>query len=345
MLNGFEGAIGKAAHIQSEIAKAALLVKSNAPKIQLPGAAEAGLAKKTGKKSLNMKVAAIDSGMLTYSFRYLDIAAIRPAGVVFDYAESRLVAHEYYPSKNPPFQSFAWSALEYIEAAGAASIARLNCEVGMAARIAEEKKPGMILIDGSLVPLISDKPKTGSPLEAEYGKLIGEYKRLFTACEENSITLVGFAKDSRGRRFVQSLVKAGVTLNALERASDLSIMQHVLDGGERSVALPYAQEQNTNPILADFGQWGGKAMVFYLKPSDLSQVYRIEFLKTPAANEDTVASDCLALCMFGKRYQYPPPLIEADMMASAKARDIKIFEAEASRIGGDKKVRDDRPFR
>ncbi|MFA5105411.1 MAG: DNA double-strand break repair nuclease NurA [Candidatus Micrarchaeia archaeon] len=344
MINGFEGAFEKAGQMQRGIAKAAAMLKSNAQKINVPGSSEQGLVKKIRKAALETTVAAVDGGMLSYSFRYMDITAVRAAGVVFAYSGSRLDSHQYVPSKNPPFESFAWSGLEYGEAAGAASLARLDCEIALAARIAREKKPGMLLIDGSLVPLVSDKPAKDSQLKPEYESLVKNYSGLFSECEKNGTMLVGFSKDSRGRRFSQALEKTA-ELEALERASDLAVMSRALDGGERSVSLPYAQEKKSSSILEDFGEWGGRLMLFYMKPSGTAQAYRIEFLKTAQAGEDAVASACLELCMFGKRYQYPPPLIEADMVASAKPRDARIFEAEIARIGADRKIRDDRPFR
>lgn len=344
MINGFEGALEKAEQVQRGISKAAALLKSNAGEINVPGSQEKGLLKKIGRARLGMKVAAVDGGVLSYSFRYMDITAVRAAGVVFSYSGSTLESHEYVPSKNPEFEYFAWSGLEYGEAAGSASLARLNCEISLAARIADEKKPGMLLIDGSLVPLVSDKPAKDSQLKSDYEKLVGNYLALFSACEKNGVMLVGFSKDSRGRRFSQAIEKTA-ELKALERASDLAIMSRALGGGERSVSLPYVEAQKSSSILEDFGEYGGRLMLFYLKPSASAQAYRIEFLKSGKAGEDEVAEACLELCMFGRRYQYPPPLIEADMVASAKPRDASIFEAELARIGADRKIREDRPFR
>ncbi|MBM3228912.1 DNA double-strand break repair nuclease NurA [Candidatus Parvarchaeota archaeon] len=305
-------------------------------------------------------VAAVDSGVVAATLRFLDIVAIRPAGVIFEYRGGRLFSHRYIPSKTPGFVVKADGGLDYGEVAARNSLCRLIEEMGLALRIAKEEsadgkgccQPGMILIDGSLVPLVSDRPAKDSRIGYLYGMLVEKYRELFSVCRQKGICLVGFSKDSRGRRFVEAIRSSGVPLPVLDRIGDVQLFSSVLGEAQRTVALPYAANPKEHPILEDFGEFGDKIRVYYQRIWEHAPVYRIEYLDFAGAQAcgseflDSIAARIAFMCKAGKKFPYPPVLIEADMAAAAGKAEAGILEMEIGRAtGAAKKVRDERPFR
>ncbi len=263
--------------------------------------------KKLDKVQIDGRIAAVDSGFLSARLHGVDLAIVKAAGVAFGYDSGKLAQATYYPSKNPPDSFEIGIGLEENEALVFRQLFRLVQEIGTATNLISELKPEMLLIDGSLLPLPSDRPAKDSVLYAEYEKLMKAYANMYEAAEKHRTVLIGVIKDTRAKRFVNKLeLKAAI--------SDSLFFQHYLRHGEAVGHLSY---QDKADALAD------KVLVSYIKCNEGDLPLRIEFLAGTA--EQTVLNRIYSLCMLSAR-AYPPPLIEADLRAMIQADELERLE-------------------
>ena len=316
-----------------------------------PEALEKNLIHNVESVELNCRVAAVDGGLAAQEFHGFDLVLTRAVSVIFDYKDSTRASHLYYPSRIPDAEPDALTALDSHEFTWHKSLIRLRKEIEIACETVEKHKPNYILLDGSIVPQISDKPSEDSPVRPLYDKLLEDYKKLYSACKEKECQLIGVIKDSRGKRFIEIIEK---TLPAHEKgvlatSHDTSFLHFLLNSGERTFEFHYSNAEKEHHVLKELGEWSPLIHTFYIKPVKDDRPIRVEFLKT--SNEaGKVASLIYSLSTINQKYAYPAILIEADMRAAMDRSELEracrnLLLRAGRRVSFLPLRRDSRPFR
>lgn len=291
----------------------------------------------------NQTVAAIDSGFSVKQFVSIDVMLLRAVGCIFNYADGNISSASYYPSRVPGVSVHYGLFSDQNESTLFKSLTRLNAELSCALQTAKIYSPPLLLLDGSLLPLASDKPPLGSELEVAYEDTMELYSQLFSFCQDNNIQIAGIVKDPRSQRLCSILSSAGYEVPT---SSDIFLSDILLSPFERTSTFTYADDVNSS-ILRDLGQWPSIARGFYLKAgADLP--YRVEFMAAGDAEQQAslLASKLLGLGS-SHAFAYPSILIEADMRAALTPQEINtVFTSLSSRTTGFAALRtNSRPFR
>jgi len=298
------------------------------------------------KLSLSLSVCAVDGGLFSMRLHGSDVVATRAVGVHFVYDGSKLERFEHFPSKTvEPVIEFR-NALDEHEANVFRSLVRLKHELSCAISLLEKFSPDLLLMDGSLWTVPSDRPQSGSELASFYSEIISLYKKLYSLCDSQrtKTQLCGVIKDSRSRRLAKE--------SGLE-CSDTVLCDYLLEAGERTSFFPYFEDNQKEPE----GFWD-RLKIFYIKPSEQDLPLRIEFLggnekkySGASANggvdveDDRIASLILALSSISETFAYPAILIEADMCAAMDAGEIEHIQNQLLQSDIRPLRRNSRPFR
>jgi len=282
-------------------------------------------------------VCAVDSGFVTHSIHGIDIGMVKTACVCFNYKNSELVSHEYFPSKFPEIKIEIKTALDEHELSVYRSLFRLKHEVSLAIESLEKFSPKILMLDGSILPLPGDRPPESSKVFPVYKEIIDIYKKLYSLSKEKNCLLLGVIKDSRGRRFIEC---SGVKANT----SDTFFLDFLLNQKERTSVMSYSDKKQA--ILKDLGEFSDKLKLFYIKSVEGDRPMRIEFLDN-GADPNTIASLVYSLSALNSNYAYPPVLIEADLCAALDQRQIEQAQNSLSLLSDSIKPlrRNSRPFR
>ncbi len=273
--------------------------------------------------NLSLSVCAVDGGLISFTMHGMDILLIRSAGVNFIYENSSLKNHSYYPEKHPePMIEFR-NALDEYDIGVYKSLTRLKSELTCAIEVIEKYKPDLMLIDGSLLPLPTDKPNTESELKELYEEVLSLYNKLFDLCSSINCQLCGIIKDSRSKRLSKTF---GIN------CSDSILCNYLLSKGERTNFFVYGKNEIKNSEKIKF---------FYIKPSEEDIPLRVEFLDQNNS-EQIIPSLIYSLSAISSSFAYPAILIEADLCA---ALDEKEAEKIRSFLPSKALRRDSRPFR
>jgi NurA domain len=293
--------------------------------------ADPGLAVAIPKTAVPLSVCAVDGGLLSERMHGADIVVSRSVGVNFTYDGPRLGSYAYHPKKCPEPDIDMRDSLDEHEANLFRSLVRLKSELGCAISTLERFSPGLLLIDGSLLPLPTDRPEDKSPLRPLYQDVLGLYWRLFSLSKEKKCMLCGVIKDSRSRALSESL---GLS------CPDTLLCGYLLKEGERTRAMPYHPE---NKGLKELLELGEGVRVFYLKPSDDDLPLRVEAQDCDA---DSAASIICSLSQISDNFAYPAILIEADMCAALDPKEMEPIRSSLISMSGLKPMRrSSRPFR
>lgn len=285
---------------------------------------------KMKKVPLNLSICAVDGGLLSQRMHGADIVVARAVGVNFIYDNSKLKSFSHYPQKSPETEVEIKNSLDEHESNVFRSIIRLHHELKCAIDTVEKFSPLLLLIDGSLLPLPSDRPSDVSPLHTVYLEVLSLFNKLQETCRAKQCTLCGVIKDSRSHRLATNL---GFS------CSDSLLCSFLLEEGERSSAMPYS-DGNQNKDISKLAE---KISVFYMKPSKNDLPLRIESLDTDI---DKLASIIYSLSAISDNFAYPAILIEADMCAALDGQEMETIEATLFSISGMKPLRrNSRPFR
>jgi len=291
------------------------------------------------KAEINMTIAANDGGLLSKELHGADILLGRAVAVKFVYKKNKLISSEYFPSAFPKIEYDVKSGLDEREVLWHKSLFRLKLEIENAISAIEKFSPELFLLDGSLVPLLSDRPSEDSQLAEDYKEVVLLYKKLYSLSQSKNVAIAGVIKDSRGKRFME-IVKDKVD----ENCSDSVFLHHLLNEGERTFVFNYREE---NTIIRDLSPWGKKVNIFYLKPSKNDRPLRIEFLPSKYSFSE-FASILYTLSSISSSYAYPAILIEADMRAALNPEEMDSAEKMFSFYSGGGILplrRNSRPFR
>ncbi len=258
--------------------------------------------------SVNGKIASVDGGLLAQEMHGADVVIARAAAAVFEYKNSRLVSHEYFPNAFPEPDYDIKIGLDEREIMSFRSLFRLRKEIECAISVLESRKPTYLMMDGSLLPLTADKPLEESDVFYEYQKVVGLYKKLYSSANENGCRLLGVIKDSRSKRFTD-ISRTVVDVHS----SDTFFLNHLLKSGERTFSFKYTSDVKKHPITRDFGTDAAGINAMYVKPVKEDVPLRVEFINQ---EYDEIASLVYSLSKINKNYAYPAILIEADLRAA-----------------------------
>jgi len=325
-------------------------LRFNSGKIAFTEAFEREMFYPVKSEGVNCSVAAVDGGILSEEFHGFDLLIGRSVGVVFEYENSKVKTHKYFPSAIPPMKYDIKNGLDMRDMNWHKSLFRMRGEIECATEIMEKHKPKYLMLDGSIAPLVSDKPADDSQVRPLYDEVAQKYQQLYETAQKNGVTLLGVIKDSRGRRFNEILEKhAEVVGNNLRNASDTNFLFFLLEKGERTFAFRYSNEPARHQVLKDLGQWADKILTFYLKAVELDRPIRVEFL-SGGRGFDEIASLVYSLSQLNRRYAYPAVLIEADLRAAMDGHAMqRVRDALALRLSKSSSAlrlrRNTRPFR
>ncbi len=325
-------------------------LRFNSGKIQYKEALESDLIYPVAPRAPDGTFAAIDGGLGGREFHGLDLLVLRALAVQFKYDNGKLIGHAYHPSARPRLQVQARSGLDAFELTRFTSLCRLRAELSCAISALEKWKPGYLLLDGSLAPLVSDKPPEDSELLELYTQVVNLYQKLYAGASAQNCNLIGITKDSRGRRFLDLISRAAPeSAPALTQASDTAFLDHLLKEGERTFAFRYSVHPSRNPVLQDLGEWAGRILTFYLKPMAGDRPLRVEFLSTVSPYAD-IAAVIAGLSSLHPHYAYPAILIEVDLRAALESSEVEhVIHDLSTRVGRKRPLmplrRDSRPFR
>ncbi|MEM3030922.1 MAG: DNA double-strand break repair nuclease NurA [Candidatus Micrarchaeia archaeon] len=316
------------------------------PDLLLPEALERGLIRRVEYAPPAGRIAAVDGGLVAQEFHGLDLVLSRAAAVLFEYEDGMLAKHAYHPAAFPEPDADALGALDTHDFNLHKSLFRLKKELACASEAIAKWSPHALLLDGSLVPQLSDRPGEESELKELYREVIAAYTSLYALSVSAGCLLIGVVKDSRGKRFVELLAKA---LGEPVASNDTPFLHFLLEKGERTPALPLSSATAQHSILKDFGTWGGRIAVLYLKPGKEDRPLRVEFI-WGAAQPDAVAALVHSLACINEKYAYPAVLIEADLRAALDRTELERIYRELVLTAGLSASalrlrRDSRPFR
>ncbi|PIT84573.1 hypothetical protein COU37_02745 [Candidatus Micrarchaeota archaeon CG10_big_fil_rev_8_21_14_0_10_45_29] len=320
------------------------------PPTTFEDAMEKSLICKTNAKKASSSFAAIDGGIACEEFHGLDIIISRSIAARFSYVEGKLSSHAYFPSSRPEFEIDARSGLEQFEKLRYISLIRLSSELKCAINSLKEWELSYLLLDGSIAPLVADKPPSDSELMPLYMEVVNLYLSLYSLCKAKNVNLVGITKDSRGRRFLEILKQADFSLSSsLSHATDTVFLDHLLQEGERTFAFRYSHSPSKNQIFKDLGDWASNILAFYIKPVAGDRPLRVEFLSN-SLSYDELAAEISGICALHPHYAYPAVLIEADLRAAIEPNEVEHTLADLRlRLGKNKPLlslrRNSRPFR
>ncbi len=337
MLNELKQAAEYVVSINKQRAeKAKVLRESNAV---FKEALEKQIAIPVEKTEINMAVAANDGGLLAKELHGVDILLGRAVAVKFVYEKNKLVSVEYHPTSFPKIEYDVKSGLDEREVVWHKNLFRLKLEIKNAISAIEKFSPEIFLLDGSLTPLLSDRPSEDSQLGEDYKEVVLLYKKLYSLSQSKNVAIAGMIKDSRGKRFME-IINGVVD----ENCSDSVFLHYLLNEGERTFVFNYREE---NTIIKDLFPWGRKVNIFYLKPSKNDRPLRIEFLPSKYSFSE-FASILYTLSSISSTYAYPAILIEADMRAALNPEEMERAEKMFSFYSGGSILplrRNSRPFR
>ncbi|MCK5019083.1 MAG: DNA double-strand break repair nuclease NurA [Candidatus Peribacteraceae bacterium] len=307
---------------------------------------------------IDIKIAAVDGGIVKRSVHGFDFVLARAVGVCFYYGSGTVKDVKYHPDKMPTPELFVMEALSDIDWVHTASIARQKVEIRTAIETVEKLNPDIILLDGSIIPHYTERPSDGSKVSQNYDEMIDLYKRLYKTCIENNVMLAGVIEDSRGTKFCDIVnrdilskidnSKVPEIRQVLESTRDTNLLYWILNEGERTSVFPYS-DKSEHPVVKEFGSLSENIFSFYLKTVKYDRPIRIDFLGNKEIVEK-LSSIILSISSYHDGYGIPSVLIEADQVAKLAENDIdniyeQILTETGSNLPGTFRLRRDmRPF-
>ncbi len=283
----------------------------------------------------DMVIAAVDSGVYSKEMHTFELDYIRTLSVVFEYKGGRLSSAYNFPDF--PKEIIETTSNEEVEAVRFRNLLRMREEIEMAIAVSEKYKLDYLFIDGSLLPLLSDKPREDSEIYGFYKEVCRKYQKLFEISFEKGVDVVGVIKDAKSRKFSKKLEVGNVGV-------DTFFLEFMLEKGERTTAFKHTHEDKALFSLIPKAR---DVLVFYIKPSLNDRPLRIEFLPSKSSF-DEIASLIYSLSSLSENYAYPSILFEVDKRVAVSRNDAEIIDKYImlhSNSFLEPKRRDNRPFR
>ncbi len=297
-----------------------------------------------------LKFAGVDGGVIHRSLNYFDIALIRAVGVLFFHRKETTPIVKYFPEEQPfPDILTSIEPLSQNEIDNLISIWRMQKEIRCGISLVEKDHPDVIMLDGSVLPVIDFRQVNQSEfLLNQYKKLKALYRRLYTLCQKNRTALCGIVKDSRSAVLTSKLSGLLPHLSKvpefqkllnidyrpiIRQLRDTDLLYHVLDVNERTFEFFLSNfNDESEKDLPDF-----KIHCFYLKTAEFDTPLRVEYPLLFSSQHDhaqTISSLVNAVSKFNPEYGLPNVIIEADARARLQETDADILVDEiAAKIG------------
>jgi hypothetical protein len=320
---------------------------------------------------VGLRIAGIDGGIVARSYQNIDLMLARAVAAIFTYGSGGNLDVSYYPEETPLptiISNLQPSSIPDFELR--TSIERITCELQLAIALQEYAKVDLIVLDGSIVPQLSDRPPFYSTLAGRYKKVVQLYETLYKSCVDTGTLLAGVVGDSRSIRYMQilgqlfpHLIEKIPSLKKLlefdyrkvvQQTKDVDLLGEVLEPGERTPVFRCAESTSDNTTFSDFGNktWADLVEAFYLRTVEYDKPIRVEYLGTESNKVLTarkIASVVLPLSCHHAQYGIPSVLIEADARAHLLDGDIDIiYEQLVEKTGNPltltKLRRERRPF-
>lgn len=303
-----------------------------------------------------LRVAGVDGGLVKHSYHAIDLILTRAVAAVFDYENARLVNVSYFPDPlATPRLSIITDPYSELDFMHQADVERMITEAQVLSSISG-LNPDLALLDGSLVPHPSSRPKKGSAVWPRYAELLELYRKTFA----DAHMLAGVIEDSRSTHFselIANKILGGVKApnvrelqEILSRTRDTNLLFHVLKPGERSFVFRLGS-QETNQVLADLGDVANNLFAFYLKTVEYDRPIRVEFFAKGDAikTAERIASLVLPISSQNQEYCIPAVIIEADSRAKLRQEELTTIHSYLVDRVGDlpslyKLRRESRPF-
>jgi hypothetical protein len=296
---------------------------------------------------MGLRVSGIDGGIVARSYENIDLMLTRAVAAIFTYGSSGKLNVSYFPEATPLptiISNLQPSSIPDFELRK--SIERITCELQLAIALQDYAKVDLIVLDGSIVPQLSDKPPFYSTLAGRYKKVVELYETLYKLCIDTGTLLAGVVGDSRSIRYMQILGQLFPHLiekmpplkkllefdyrRAVQQTKDADLLEKVLEPGERTPIFRYAEPASDYDAFSDFSNktWADLVNVFYLRTAEFDRPIRVEYLGTESNKVLTarkIASVVLPLSCHHAQYGIPSVLIEADARAHLLDGDIEII--------------------
>ncbi len=346
---GLEQIAGRIAATEKERAELAKRLRFNSGKMEYPETLEKELAHPVAATRVDGMLSSVDSGIAGEELHGFDFLLMRSVGVLFDYRDSKIVSHKYFPSSLPKMDYDMRSGLDSHDVMWHKSLFRLRGELSCSADLISTHSPSALLMDGSIAPLLSDKPADESEMRPLYDEVLECYRKLYETAWKKNCALIAVIKDSRSKRFIEIVQKHSQNEPGFEHTTDTNFLYFMLEAGERTCAFSYSSSPAKHQILKDLGQWSEKILAFYLKPVKDDRPLRVEFLSGQKTFSE-IASLIHSLSCQHKAYAYPAILIEADLRAALDEDEFeRAYGSLFSRLGRSSSLmrlrRNSRPFR
>ncbi|MHA1404119.1 MAG: DNA double-strand break repair nuclease NurA [Candidatus Helarchaeota archaeon] len=296
-----------------------------------------------------LTVAGVDGGLISKSLHNFDLVLTRAVACIFHFQKNRPVV-QYITSESPrPLLHYNFKPYSRTETDLFATLERIKCEIKLAQSIFNNATPEAILLDGSILPLPSDRPSSlnNPQLYRKYETLIKEFESLYDLCLTHKTILAGCIKDTRSSRLVKFLGKIipnlfhhkdnlNVDLNkifeldyrkVIELLRDTDFLSTFLEVGERTAVMNYFE--NKAPIYKDLDPYfADRLKLFYLKTVEYDIPMRVEVLtlnSTPLKTIRKISSILYPLSSYHSKYGVPTVLIEADARAKLNENDLELI--------------------
>ncbi|MHA1299821.1 MAG: DNA double-strand break repair nuclease NurA [Candidatus Helarchaeota archaeon] len=293
-----------------------------------------------------LTIAGIDGGIIAKNFYNFDLIATRAVACIFEFNKNKPNVI-YYPEQSPTPKIISnITPQNQTESEIFISLERIKEEIDLAISLSNRaKRPNLIILDGSILPLPSDKPGSSSELILKYEQVLEKYRILFKNCIDKNILLAGCVKDSRSRRFTSFMGKAIPHLmdyfprlnlildldyrGIINRLYDCELLYRILEVNERTCILNYVENPKNHFILKDFDDDIIKRLkIFYLKAVPYDFPMRVEYLtlnSSPISTANKISAAILPLSCHHVEFAVPTILIEADARAKLRDSDIDVL--------------------
>ena len=265
--------------------------------------------------NFSFSVAAVDSGVYKKEVHNFQILLIRTMATIFEYERSYLKSSKNVPEIAKPRVEVLTE--EEVDSVRMKNLIRLEEEIKMAIAVLEEKVD-IMLLDGSLLPLVSDRPREDSSTFSKFVEVCGLYKDMIEKAMKNSVLLAGIIKDARSNKFLKSL--------NIEKGIDTFFLDFFLRKGERTTVFKHTREDR---LLFKLIPDARDVLVFYIKASSYDRPLRVEFIPS-SYSFDQIASIIYTLSSISEHYSYPSVLFEVDKRVSIKKEEIDAIEKQIS---------------
>ncbi len=284
----------------------------------------------------NITVGGIDGGLLKKEYHGVNVILTRAVCAVFSYQNMKLSDSKYYPSSFPSLKiKILNSSFNDSEFMAAASIARLNGELGLACDMLGEDMD-LLLLDGSVVLHPSVGADKGSRLRQDYDSLIKTVQKMYSESIGRGVPVAGIVEDSRSQAFVKGCgsILDALTMKYLENVRDTHFLTNCLSVGERTSIFRTIGAGDKVP--AEIKGFENNLFSFYIRTSEFDRALRVDFVAgdDPVVLGSWIASAVFSMSRHNSAYGIPPVIIDADQRAKLPGDELLFVEREIRKRAG-----------